>query len=344
MNEQLLITVSIVTLSVACLFEAIVIIGATLYDFRQIGKSRRLEKVYKRIRKPNQPKIAVLIYAHNDSASLTNCINSVARSNYKNYQIIVIDNASKDQTKKILKEYQLRHKKMALTVYAKRKTSSYGKALKQGYKKASDCDLVLVTDAKSYLPPKALRRAAIEFIDNPNLETLKIGQKALGPVSLLVAMIKLKQLSANQYGKFRSLIPLGQIMMGSGNVYRSKVFWTLTRQKQTNKSKGLKFNILKVLLVGKYFMVGLAMLTTALLVTFFAYNAVTLQSSGFFILSWVMVVVWLISAIWADELSTIAEKLELIFCTPIVYFIGYVQLLFLLISWVPKPMHVVQEK
>jgi glycosyltransferase involved in cell wall biosynthesis len=50
-------------------------------------------------------KISIVIPIRNSEKTLANCLESVLNQNYKNYEIILIDNNSKDKTKEIIAEY-----------------------------------------------------------------------------------------------------------------------------------------------------------------------------------------------------------------------------------------------
>ena len=51
-------------------------------------------------------KVTILIPAHNEEAGIRAAIEASLRNTYKNKEIIVIDDASKDNTYKIAKEYE----------------------------------------------------------------------------------------------------------------------------------------------------------------------------------------------------------------------------------------------
>lgn len=54
----------------------------------------------------NKPLISVIIVTHNSEKYLEECINSILNQKYKNYEIIIIDNKSKDKTLRIIKKYE----------------------------------------------------------------------------------------------------------------------------------------------------------------------------------------------------------------------------------------------
>ncbi|MFH0875476.1 MAG: glycosyltransferase family 2 protein, partial [archaeon] len=55
--------------------------------------------------KNNIPLISVIIPAYNEEKCITECLNSLKNQQFKDFELIVIDNNSKDSTSKIAKQY-----------------------------------------------------------------------------------------------------------------------------------------------------------------------------------------------------------------------------------------------
>ena len=53
----------------------------------------------------NQPLVSVLIPARNEEDNIQNCIESFLNQTYKNYEILVLDDNSTDNTYKIVESY-----------------------------------------------------------------------------------------------------------------------------------------------------------------------------------------------------------------------------------------------
>ena len=50
--------------------------------------------------------ISIIIVTYNSGEDIENCLNSVLNEKSPTYEIIVIDNASTDNTKEVLKKYE----------------------------------------------------------------------------------------------------------------------------------------------------------------------------------------------------------------------------------------------
>jgi len=94
------------------------------------------------------PKVSIILPARNEEKYLAKCLDSLIDQDYKNYEIIVIDDSSEDSTGKIIANYAKKNSKI-IHVSAKSKPDGWmGKnwACMEGYKQASG-ELLLFTDA-----------------------------------------------------------------------------------------------------------------------------------------------------------------------------------------------------
>ena len=95
-----------------------------------------------------KPKVSIILPARNEEKFIEKCLDSLIKQDYDNYEIITINDSSKDSTGDIIKKYSEKFPKVIL-VDAKPKPDGWmGKnwACIEGYKKASG-DLLLFTDA-----------------------------------------------------------------------------------------------------------------------------------------------------------------------------------------------------
>ena len=61
-----------------------------------------------------EKKVSIIIPVHNSSKYLKKCIDSVLKQTYKNIEVICIENGSKDNSLKILKQYKTINKKIGI--------------------------------------------------------------------------------------------------------------------------------------------------------------------------------------------------------------------------------------
>lgn len=138
------------------------------------------------------PKISVIIPAYNEATGILDAVNAVLSTDYPNYEILVVDDDSNDQTLNILKQnFQLAqgHLKTSCTLSQSApiqilRSSAYpqisvlhkahsGKAdsLNVGIQYSSG-KYVCCIDSDSIITPDALRKLAAKFINEPGLIAL----------------------------------------------------------------------------------------------------------------------------------------------------------------------------
>lgn len=94
------------------------------------------------------PKVSVILPARNEEGYIEKCLDSMLKQDYKNYEVIAINDSSEDNTGKIIQEYAKKDPRV-IYVQARPKPEGWmGKnwACCEGYKKASG-DLLLFTDS-----------------------------------------------------------------------------------------------------------------------------------------------------------------------------------------------------
>ena len=113
---------------------------------RTFNESPFLDKFEKK--EHEKPKVSIILPARNEEKFIEKCLDSLIKQDYDNYEIVTINDSSKDSTGDIIKKYSEKFPKV-IFVDAKPKPDGWiGKnwACIEGYKKASG-DLLLFTDA-----------------------------------------------------------------------------------------------------------------------------------------------------------------------------------------------------
>src|SRR5689334_1978832 len=90
------------------------IAGANIYDILQMRRGRPSKKKFT-APLPADPHVTVLIPAHNEEMGVINTIETVRRNTYKNLSIVVIDDASTDNTAQLVRDYIAEHSTKTLT-------------------------------------------------------------------------------------------------------------------------------------------------------------------------------------------------------------------------------------
>jgi biofilm PGA synthesis N-glycosyltransferase PgaC len=200
-------------------------IGANVYDILQL---RRKYKAKKAPADRFNPHVTVLIPAHNEEWGVIRTIETVAANTYKNISIVVIDDASTDNTPKIVREYiaanrrktvadtekvggrQVRVYRRAgalppIVLLERKKNAGKGAGLNYALTHAVKSGLTMTLDADSQLHPEAIANAVAYFKD----------EKVVG----VAANVKIMQQHT-----ILGMLQKFEHMVG----YRSKKFYTLT--------------------------------------------------------------------------------------------------------------------
>lgn len=99
-------------------------------------------------KKVEKPLVSIILPARNEEGFIGKCLESLLKQDYPNYELIVINDSSEDNTEKIIKEYSQNDSRL-VPVNARPKPQGWmGKnwACTEGYKKARG-DLLLFTDS-----------------------------------------------------------------------------------------------------------------------------------------------------------------------------------------------------
>jgi biofilm PGA synthesis N-glycosyltransferase PgaC len=152
------------------------------------------------------PSVAIVIPCHNEGDNVRDTIAFAARQNYPDFEIIAVNDASRDDTLAILTELAARTPRMRVINLA----SNQGKAM--GMRTAamlSDAEIIIGIDGDSLLSPEATTWLVRHFVEdesvgavtgNPRVRnrTTLLGRIQVGEFSAIVGMIKRAQQAYGQ--------------------------------------------------------------------------------------------------------------------------------------------------
>jgi poly-beta-1,6 N-acetyl-D-glucosamine synthase len=109
------------------------------------------------------PLVSILVPAYNEGPTLENCIVSLFDQSYTNYEIIIINDGSTDETEKIAWHLRDTYDNFRIRVYSQPNMGK-AEALNLGIKKAKG-EIVICMDADSMFLPDAVRQLVLSFHD-----------------------------------------------------------------------------------------------------------------------------------------------------------------------------------
>ena len=193
-----------------------------LYMYLSIKHQRRKLRKKPQNKECNyKPFISIMIPCHNEHEVILDTVNNILNVNYSDFELILIDDRSTDNTAEIIKELELKNPKIKSLI--REKTAFPGKsAVLNDALKIAKGEAILVFDADARIEP--------EFI---NLLLPKLEPEAVGAVQARKTIINAKQnfLTTCQYNEyvFDSYLQIGRDavkgaveLRGNGEIIKRK--------------------------------------------------------------------------------------------------------------------------
>ena len=125
-------------------------------------------------RSTTTPKVSVILPARNEEDYISKCLETLTAQDYKNFEIIAIDDSSEDKTGEIIEKFSKRDSKI-IHVRAREKPQNWmGKnwACMEGFKKATG-EIMLFTDADTKFEKNVIT-LAVSHLQSENLDALTV--------------------------------------------------------------------------------------------------------------------------------------------------------------------------
>ncbi len=187
-----------------------------------------------------QTKISIITPAYNAEDYIKECIESVNNQTYKNYEMIIVNDGSKDNTKKIIEEYEKKYDWLS-TITIENHGQGYARnlALKQ-----AKGDYILFLDADDFIEPVTLQ-VCVEKIqsESPDLvvfdwkfydktnpkyryqnKDIFQGKKILQDKDVLL-LLKIKHYFSVNKIYSKKFLNDNNIQYGEGYIYEDNPFW-----------------------------------------------------------------------------------------------------------------------
>ncbi len=110
-------------------------------------------------------KFSLIVPVYNVENYLDKCLNSIFLNNYKDYEVIIVNDGSTDNSEKIINEYVSKYSNI---VYIKQKNKGLSSARNAGVKKAKG-DYILFIDSDDYIEKDLLNTLNKNLTDSPDI-------------------------------------------------------------------------------------------------------------------------------------------------------------------------------
>lgn len=197
------------------------LVGANFYD---IWQYRRIAAMPARSHHEIRPFVSILIPAHNESVGIIRCLDSVRKSTYRKLEIIVIDDASTDDTRKLVREYIDKWPKREIRLMYKQKNGGKAEALNHALRSRNGAkgELIMTLDADSVLHRKSLTNA-VSYFNDPKIVGVAANVRILDSLSVLGLLQKFEHMIGYRSKKFFSITNSEYIVGGVASTYRREI-------------------------------------------------------------------------------------------------------------------------
>lgn len=110
-------------------------------------------------------KFSIIVPVYNVEDYLDKCLSSIFSSSYDNYEVIIVNDGTEDNSEKIIKDYMKKHKNI---IYIKQENQGLSEARNHGIKKATG-DYIIFVDSDDYIEKDLLSEINKSTKNNPDL-------------------------------------------------------------------------------------------------------------------------------------------------------------------------------
>ncbi|WP_168796486.1 glycosyltransferase family 2 protein [Arthrobacter echini] len=213
------------------------LVGANIYD---VWQERRRSRPGVRLPAAHEPEsaatavwdrralpevpglVSVIIAAHNEESVIVRTLDSVRRSNYQFFEVLVADDASTDLTGRLVRDYQLRHPEMDLRMVRMRTNVGKGAALNAALRRYARGQFAMTLDADSIIDPDAISNA-LTYFDDPYVAGVAANVQIMEEGTALGILQRFEHMIGYRSKKLYSILNCEFVVGGVASTYRMRV-------------------------------------------------------------------------------------------------------------------------
>lgn len=195
---------------------------------------------------PFSPKVSVIVPAWNEEVGIIKTIESIVFNGYDNFELIVVNDGSTDNSDFIIKRF-FRNFKYRFPLYAnqlvykRQKNGGKGKALNTGIARSTG-DIILTIDADSALRQGAIAKLVRYYADE-NIMAVVGNVKVVGAKTLIGLAQKLEYYFGFYNKRGHALLGAEYIFGGACASFRRHVFETIGLFDEANKTEDIEMSM-----------------------------------------------------------------------------------------------------
>jgi biofilm PGA synthesis N-glycosyltransferase PgaC len=246
---ELLLTIFIISVVIGMTLSMLMLIGSSVYDIDAISRKGRPQGLSKTRLRRYRPLVSVVIPAYNEELTIERCLDNLRKVRYKNLEIIVSDDCSKDNTKRLVREYIRNNPKRNIKLYAARKNGGRGAAINRGVTKAEG-EIIVAFDADCAFSPKSVHKMVAHFADE-KVQAIAANVRIIDGSSVLSMMQQLEYLVSFRSKKFNTITNSEYIIGGAGASYRRTALKKAGGFNDKMKTEDIELSVRMTRLFGK---------------------------------------------------------------------------------------------
>ena len=166
--------------------------------------------------------VTVVIAAHNEEAVIVRTLESIRRSTYRSFEVLVADDASGDLTGRLVRDYQLRHPEMDLRIVRMKKNVGKGAALNAALRRHARGQFVMTLDADSIIRRDAIKNA-LSYFEDPHVAGVAANVQIMEETTALGILQRFEHMIGYRSKKLYSLLNCEFVVGGVASTYRMRV-------------------------------------------------------------------------------------------------------------------------
>ncbi len=166
--------------------------------------------------------VSIVIAAHNEEAVIVRTLESIRRSTYRSFEVLVADDASGDLTGRLVRDYQLRHPEMNLRLVRMHRNVGKGAALNAVLRRFARGQYAMTLDADSVIQPDAITNA-LSYFDDPYVAGVAANVQIMEDTTALGILQRFEHMIGYRSKKLYSLLNCEYVVGGVASTYRMRV-------------------------------------------------------------------------------------------------------------------------
>lgn len=166
--------------------------------------------------------VSIVIAAHNEETVIVRTLDSVRRSSYPSFEVLVADDASTDLTGQLVRDYQVLHPDMDLRLIRMPENVGKGGALNSALRQYARGQFVMTLDADSIIEPDAITNA-LSYFDDPYVAGVAANVQILEESTALGILQQFEHMIGYRSKKLYSMLNCEFVVGGVASTYRMSV-------------------------------------------------------------------------------------------------------------------------